>query len=150
MGAITALFGFFTGKTSKIAWTLLGVIALVGALTVAWLVFQNTKKDNELLKSKNGQLEQAVKDREAEILLLAEDQRDFMERANGVMISMGQMQQRMGRNAVRQQSDFDNIVTKPGSGATIADIEKKANTGMNSMFNELQEMSREGIDETRK
>lgn len=150
MGIVTAFIGLFTGKAGKIMWPLLGVLLLVGTISIGWLVYQNTVKDNALLKSKNGELEQAVKDREEDIRKLVEDQRDFTRRANSVMISMGQMQQRMGRNAVQQQTDFDNIVTRPGSGATMTEIERKANSGMNSMFSDLQAMSREGIDENRK
>ena len=150
MKIVSAFFGLFIGKYAAWMWGLLAVIALAGMIGGAVLLYKGVVKENNDLKVKTGALTEIVKERENQIKAMDEDQQDFMNRANLVVGEMNKLQDKMARNVIRRQSDVDNIVTKPGTKATIAEIETKANTGTNTLFKDLESLSREGLDEKSK
>lgn len=144
LGIFLKIGGFFLNpRTAAFAWGAVLVLALAGYGVWSWNTIQWQKRDKADLVEEVKGLKQ---DRDT----LIKDQKDFLDRAGQVMNSMEDLNRKVGQNAVRRQHDYEGMTgpsTKPdGTPTDTSDLEDKANTGMNGLFEELNTLSREHLN----
>lgn len=129
---------FVKPKTAGWAWGLLVLVLVCGYATWSWNTIQHQKA--EAVKTAL-QHENAALTRNNEMLV--EDQKSMLERMDLLAGSLEALQGSFARNMSRRQQTTDSITYRPeeGQSADSAVAQDRANTGMNALFDELEQIS---------
>jgi uncharacterized protein HemX len=124
------------------------LIALVlGAGVWGWSTIADLRRDKveTALKTENEDLQETVAEHNAMIARMSAAQADFENRVGLIANEMEGLNRQLSRNVVRRQQTYDSLTapTVPGQPVNTADLESRANTGMSSLFGELETHSQE-------
>jgi hypothetical protein len=141
---MTKLLGLVGGK-----WGLIAILA--GFLTIAaltgYIKYQAVKHEAEeiSLRSKLNTAKRDIKERDLVITVMTDERNLFEARIAEITAAMESMLSRFSYNSQQRTSDVKRMTRPrpaPGVPADTSEMEKAANEGMNGIFNEMEEASR--------
>lgn len=143
----STIVGFFTGKHKM--WFIGGIVCLVAGLFSWWALstISGLKKENAqiALKIENKNLQDTIRVQEQE-------RQDFQAKVNGIAATVEELNRKYSRNYIQRQTDVNSMtgkIERDNNGKINTQVlEQKANTGMNTLFDDLEKLS--NPDETSK
>lgn len=141
MQFLMPLIGLFTGKHKALVY---GAIGLISVGLFAWWSIStiNSLKEEKAqiaLKNENANLKGTVEAQQQEM-------QDFKDKVDGISASITTLNKRYAANSNQRQSDVNSMtgrVERDNKGEINTQaLETKANEGMNSLFDDLETLSK--------